>query len=153
LSSVNLPETERALQALSDPTHPFAELVKQRVLEDRADWSSETPWFTHPFCLAILRRELDNTKSNGGVYKIVDDRFVHEYQNGSSTSGIPEFLADPEIRRNEAPQRFCDDAAEKLQSLVIGLPGYHPLLKDADQRLTKLRAEFDRFAGNFRRAT
>src|SRR5262249_49378471 len=45
-----------------------------------------------------------------------------------------------------------DAAAEALAHVVIGLPDYHVLRKDAGQRLAALKQAFDRFAGTYRRA-
>jgi hypothetical protein len=64
---------------------------------------------------------------------------------------LPEALADPANRRGEAPERVCDVAAMKLERLVFGLPPYHPLLKDADKRLSAFKAAFDRYAGAYRK--
>jgi hypothetical protein len=66
---------------------------------------------------------------------------------------VPDFLRDPAVRHTEVEERACDVAVEKLGELVVGLPLYHPLFKDADERLKAVKAAFDRFAGKYRRAT
>ena len=44
-------------------------------------------------------------------------------------------------------------AAEKLGRLVLGLPPYHPLFKDADKSLAAYKATLERFGGHYRRAS
>ena len=145
LASTATPEADRALYALADPKHPSYRMAANRVLKERGEWRDSATWFAHPYCLAILRRELDNTQPTGAAYKIEENRLVHRRGDGYSSGGIPEYLADPAARHNEAVERTCDVAAEKLNGLVVGLPLYHPLFKDADKRLAALKAGLDRF--------
>jgi hypothetical protein len=122
-------------------------------LKERVDWLDSTPWFAHPYCLAILRRELDDTSPTGGTYKIQNGQLLEEHSYLSFTREMPKLLENPTARRKEATARACDEALDKLGQLVVGLPPYHPLLKDADKRLGLAKAAFDRFTGNYRRAT
>src|SRR5262249_39464524 len=54
-------------------------------------------------------------------------------------------------RLDEVEGRVCDDAAIKLGELTLGLPPYHPLLKDADARLRAVRETFDRYRDRWKR--
>jgi hypothetical protein len=153
LVNVRTPEADRALAALADPKHPQHQAVARKVLSGRGHDFDEGPWFAHPFCLRILRTALDDTTPTGATYEIEKDQLRRREKDGWSGGGIPEYLADPALRRNAAPERACDRVAEKLGELVVGLPLYHPLLKDADERLTALKGALDRFGGNYRRAT
>lgn len=71
----------------------------------------------------------------------------------STGTSLPELLADPAGRKERAAERVCDRAAEQLNELAIGLPAYHPLLKESGPRLQALRDRFDRFRDRFRPAT
>jgi hypothetical protein len=152
LASARLPEADRALDALADPQHPCHGLAAKRVLNERAGWGDSEGWFVHPYCLRILRMALDDTTPTGTTCAIEKDQLVDKGKNSEGSTGVPEFLADPAIRRDKAQERACDTAAKKLRELVVGLPLCHPLFKDADQRLAALKAGFDRFAGRHRQA-
>jgi hypothetical protein len=154
LLGVGTPEAERALDALADPKHPQHKAVTQQVLTQRiSGFGDERVWFAHPFCLSILRRALDDTTPTGAKYVIEKGTLWRREKDGGSGRNVPEFLADEAARREKADERACDAAAEKLGELVVGLPLYHPLFKDADSRLAELRITFDRYAGNYRRTT
>jgi hypothetical protein len=153
LSSLDLPEAERALDALTGRKHPYHHLAVARVLKERVEWSDSNPWFNHAFCLRLLREALEDPTPTGVKYHIAKDLLWRTDQAGQSSAAVPAWLADPAARRDEAAERVGDVAAGQLQALVAGLPLYHPLLKDADRRLTEFKAAFDRFAGNYRRAS
>jgi hypothetical protein len=55
-------------------------------------------------------------------------------------------LTDASKRKDAAPERICDVAAEKISEIVFGVPAYHPLLKDADVRLKALKEALDRYS-------
>jgi hypothetical protein len=152
LVHIGTPEAERALAALTNPKHPQHKAVVQQILTQRTGGFDREPWFAHWFCLPVLRRALDDTTPTGAKFSIEKGTLWRKKNEGGSGGPVPEFLADPAIRRDEAKERACDAAAEKLGQLVIGLPPYHPLFKDADKRLTGFKTAFDRFAGKYRRA-
>lgn len=153
LIGVGTPEAEGALATLADPKHPQHAAIAKQVLTRRPGWSDDRVWFAHPLCLSVLRHALDDTTPTGAKYVIEDGRLWHKAEGSSSGGGVPEFLREPAVRHSEAAERACDAAAEKLGELVVGLPLYHPLFKDADERLKAVKAAFDRFAGKYRPAT
>jgi hypothetical protein len=152
LINIGTPAAEQALDALADPKHPQHKAVARQVLSQRVrgGFPDEGPWFAHPFCLRILRTALDDTTATGATYVVEKDRLTRKEKGGYSSGGLPEFLADPALRRDEAVERTCDATAMKVSELVVGLPPYHPLFKDTDKRLTALKAALDRYAGNYR---
>jgi hypothetical protein len=150
LVDTKLPEADQALQQLADPQFKFADFVRKQVTSSRIHWHDDGPWLKHPFCLRILRRMLDDTTLTDSKYEISDGRLSVNSSNGSSSGPIPEFLQDPETRIDATNARVCDDAAEKLSSLLCFAPRFHPLFKDADERLAALKREYDRFDGKFR---
>ncbi|WP_157370000.1 hypothetical protein [Zavarzinella formosa] len=151
LSHDRTPEADQALKALADPKHPLHKVVTRQLLNPRNQGSNGEIWFSHPFCLTILRQALDDTTPTGYRFSIEEKYLWRKDKSGGGGSGVPEFLSDPAVRRNEADERACDVAAEKLAGLVIGLPVCHPMFKDADKRLIALKSAFDRFAGTYRR--
>ncbi len=153
LISVNTAEAGRALAAIADAKHPLHKAVAQLIREQNPRGIGDGPWFAHPFCLSLLRADLEDTSPTGKTYVIEDKTLWLRSASGGSGGGIPEFLADPKIRRDKVEQRVCDAAADKLAELVVGLPLYHPMFNDADKRLATFKAAFDRFGGNYRRAT
>jgi hypothetical protein len=104
----------------------------------------------HQYCLRILRRELDRTGATGATYLIRGGQLMRTYADGWSGGGMPDFLADPPVRNDSAAERACDQIAAKLLELVYGIPLYHPLFRDADDRLARMRAFLDRYMGKFR---
>lgn len=152
LTRVDIAECNNAIGALADPKHPFYEMTAKRVLGARM-WDDEAVWCSHPICLKILRKELDNTTATGRTYGI-EGNSLKMFRDGSwaGSSPIPEMLADPKKRRLRAPERKCDIAAERLHELVFGFPEYHVLFRDAGERLKTLKESFDRFEGSYRRA-
>jgi hypothetical protein len=151
LIGIEIPETERALAALTDPKHPLHKAVAQNLLTQGMNGFDRGPWFSHPFCLTILRKALDDTTPSGAKYVIEKETLWHRTETGGSGGRVPEFLSDPAVRREEVAERKCDAAAEKLGTLIPCLPLYHPMFKDADKRLEAFKAAYDRFVGSYRR--
>jgi hypothetical protein len=153
LVGVGTPEAERALAALADPKHPQHKAVAGRILAGRPrGFREEQVWFAHPFCLPILRKALDDTTPTGAKYVIEENSLRRKEKDGWGGGPVPEFLRDAAVRREEAAERACDTAAEKLHELIIGLPLYHPLFRDSEARLVSMKVAFDRFAGAYRLA-
>ena len=150
LISVETPEAERALEALASPKHPQHKAFRDRVIKERPDGHWDGQWFARPVCLPVLREALDDTSLTGVKYAIKEGLF---WKVGISGEGIPDFLAERAVRREEAEERVCDAAMENFGALVAGLPLYHPLFKNAEKRLAAVKTAFDRFAGNYRKTT
>jgi len=154
LGSAKTPAADAALAALTDPKHPGYAIAAQAIRDLKPGWSDDEAWFAHRYCIKLLGRELDNTTLTGTVVSVNDEgHYVERHQGGSSSGSIPDVIADPASRRQRAELRRCDVAASKLHELVIGLPGFHPLMKDADQRLDKLRKTLEQSMGSLRSAT
>lgn len=147
-AAAKLPETERALTAMTDPQHPAYGLLERSIFQTLID--DNRGWFDHPCCLPFLRKAMDDSRVTGRTIRVEDDRLLRDSEHGSSSGPIPPILQDCDARNSEAPERVCDAAACKMTELIVGLPGYHPLLKDADRRLDALKAAYDRFPGTFR---
>jgi hypothetical protein len=148
LTGAGTPEAEQAIQALTKPGHPQHALARKQLLDAVY---TDSAWHEHPFCLTILRSALEDTTPTGAKFSIDRGWLLRKYETGESGSPIPEALADTNNRRGEAPERVCDVAAMNLERIVLGLPLYHPLLKDADKRLSAVKAAFDRYAGAYRK--
>jgi hypothetical protein len=147
-------ECDRALYALADPNHPYHALVVRRVLSAGPhSLDDDSVWLRHPFCLSILRDPLNDTMPTGATWTIEGNSLVWTSDRGSSSGSIPEYLADPATRRQQAAERKCDEVAVKMGELVLGLPSYSPLMKDADARLATIKKLLDRYKGRFRSLT
>lgn len=154
LADARLPEADRALFAVADAKHPWHETVAAGVRGSRADRlrGFGGSWLFHPYCLPILRPALDDVTPTGATLAVEDGRVSWSSEKGWSALEMPAILRDPAVRKAKAAERRCDEAAANVSSLTAGVPAYHPLLKDADDRLPKLKAALDRFP-RFRRAT
>ena len=151
LAKAGSAEADKALYSIAEPNHPYHRLVATWVIKS-SQLRDSNDWFSHPYCLAILRNELDNIELTGETYQINGEYIQLTDRDSYNTSrSIPEFLVDPDVRNEKAQARAYDRAATQLQELVFGLPNYHPLLKDADKKLEALKAFFDRFEGRYRR--
>ncbi len=154
-TKIDLPETDRALFAATDSKHPLHDRIAQRIAATRPGTSphSGEPFLEHPFCLAFLRRDLDNHAPTGGTYQIRGKSLDLGGPNYQSSSTLPEFLLDPATRRESAPELVCDRAAVLIDEIVFGMPLVHPLRKDHDERLKEMIALLDRYQGRFRRSS
>jgi hypothetical protein len=146
LAAVRDAQADRALNAFADPTHPWYRETRSGVL---GAYDPAGRWLVHPFCLPILRRALDDRTPTGTNYEIRGKRLL--YGNGGSEP-IPDELHGVQLR-TEAVERLCDVAAAKLGGAVVGLPTYHCLFEDADEKRHAMRELLDRFAGRFRCAS
>lgn len=155
LGTSNTPPADAALAELSDPKHPYYAIAARGIQRGDSDWTDTSGWFVHPYCIAFLRRELDD-KTPTGTTAVIDEQEggVERFGNrGLSWHRMPDAIAVPASRRPRAELRKCDIAAEKLAALVIGLPVFHPLMNDFDQRLDTMRTVLDMKSGSLRRAT
>jgi hypothetical protein len=66
---------------------------------------------------------------------------------------LPEPFRDPRLLKDVAFERRCDRAAVMLAQIVYGLPPYHPLMRDADSRITELKRVFDSFPNGYHLVT
>jgi len=153
-TKINLPETDRALFAAADPKHPLHDRIAQKIAAIHPGGSSHfgEPYLEHPFCLAFLRRDLDDHTPTGGTYQIRGKSLDLGGPDYQSSSTLPGFLLDPATRYESAPELACARAAVLINELVFGIPLVHPLRKDHDDRLKEMIALLDRYQGRFRRA-
>jgi hypothetical protein len=152
LSRVASPEADRALGALTDPRHPQHAAAARQIISEDVHFSGEHGWFGHPYCLKILRAELENKTLTGATFSIQGNQVARSAKNSHGSSSMPEFLADQSQRREQAEERTCDAAAQKLAELIIGVPDYHVLQSDCDQRLASLKKVVDHFHGHYCKA-
>ena len=146
------PEADRALASLADPKHPAHPGAIKQLLEGRSHGFEGQAWHRHPFCLTILRKCLDDKTPTKTTYAIEKGTLWERTGSGGSGGGIPPLLSDPQTRHEQVTVRVCDLAALRIAEMVPGMPAFHPLLKDADERLARLKEAFDR-NGRYRVAT
>jgi len=145
LVTAGTPATDEALYALADPKHPYYERVALITRWAEPDnWFEPAKWFRHLFCLKVLRAELNRKEPTGITYRIEAGRLKEIEGDDWDSWEIPAPLANAGKRKAEARERRADAAAIKLGEFVYGLPWYHPLLMDADQRLVSMRKLLDR---------
>ena len=126
---------------------PVSELIDRPVSYGFGDDSR----FGHPFCLAILGRELADTTPTDGTYEIYGQRLEYKRTGMSSTSGLPDFLVARRMRNTFAGEAVCDRAACHINELAFGLPLVHPLRKDRDAQLERMKQLMIRYGNRFRR--
>lgn len=145
------PEAERALAAAAEPGHPYRDALARLVLAARDP--DARALFARPWYLPLLLPELERTEPTGTRYRVEGEMLHQEGERWSSTGPLqPERFGGAELAAS-ASERRCDVAAERLAGVLIGLPPYHPLLKDRDARLARIRADCARFVRGARLAT
>lgn len=143
-------EADRALEAIAREDHPAHGLVRDYLLQGSTGTNDYRALFMHRYCLAVLRRALDDGTASGVMYRRVSADRVHEQHLDWSREGaLPEELAGEDLRA-DAIGRRCDLAAAAISSMVYGTPAYHPLLRDAEARLASLRQYVDRYRDRMR---
>ena len=145
LGVAKTPPCDEALYALADAAHPQHAVVLSRLRAYDLSPGDEAEWFMHPYCLKLLRSELDRTGPDGRAYTVEGDSVVVQSPAGRRAAAMPAALAKAADRSARAAGRQCDAAARLLGALVYGLPEHHPLLRDADRRLTAMRETLDRY--------
>jgi hypothetical protein len=151
LAGSETPAGDLALRALAEPSHPYHALATERILAESTEkYGESSRWLAHPYCLLILRRALDDTRPTGVTYRVEGEWLKHFERNGEGSTSVPDLLADPAVRKPKAAERTCDVAGAQLHELVAGLPAYHPLRKDGEERLKTVAATLDRFRDRFR---
>jgi hypothetical protein len=154
LAEAGRPETSRALYAVTDPDHRFHRRVARRVFISCSANAFDTyaHWSNHPFYVGMLRRRMDCETDVGGVYEL--DERVYRYRNEilrcSQGSPVPKLLQISSMCGREASERACDGAAIRVWHCLFGVPAYHPLFKDAAERLAVMKAAVDSYRGRYR---
>jgi hypothetical protein len=148
LSTVSLPEVDRALFKLAEIKHPWHAILVEDLIRSPQYRSSRH--LHHPFWLPLLRELLDD-KTKLNVTLTLKDGGVQ--RNANEWSILPPVLADPKNRKTKVEMRRCDLAGELLVWVVSGMVDFHPLVIDADARLAEMAKTLDKYAGRFRRFT
>ena len=135
LMSAQLPETEQALMAFTQPKHPlypyFASRFTYENLHQNRDFSG------HPYCLSFLREVLKDTTPTGSTFHVEKNTLVEQGRNGGSSGTLQGELKDPANRREQAEGRRCDIQMMRMREVVSGLVEFHPLFKDSQDRFDR----------------
>jgi hypothetical protein len=152
LSVAGTPAADQALRALGDPRHPYHKAASTALL--RACGHHELDWFGHPYWFALARPMFDDATETGRVYKITNRGLEYTGPGNSyGVRGIPDFLRDPKLVRDEAAERIRDRLATEVSEALVGAPPYHPLRTDCDTARRALNEMLGRFDGRLRRVT
>lgn len=146
-----LPGARRALASLADPRHPHHARALAGALDGQVQWS-ENVWLADPSCVALLKSALADLTPTATAWSIADSRLTETGARYSSSSDIPRELQGVQLR-DRVDERTCDRAAARLSQMVVGLPTYHPLMRDAEQRLSRLTETMDRWSASARALT
>jgi hypothetical protein len=153
-AGARLPETERALYKLGGSGHPYHKAAVDGLIEREVVYGSVGSFLDHPYCVALLRGLLEDETPTRVRLSIQGLKMRLRRKGGGyiQSSQVPAVLLDPAKRKDEAALRRCDLAGE-MCGLIAGLPAFHPLLNEADDRLAAMRKVLDRFRGKFRALT
>jgi hypothetical protein len=162
LIASHLPEADKALYALAYPEHPQNKFVARlllrmllpnehlSVMPSAGHSDFELSW--HPYCLAVLRRELDNKQPTEVVSRSKDGR-IETTEEGSPAEGQPNKAGNPRLDPDQESQRICDLAAWKISDMAWGMPDTEPPATVSEDRLAAMKKILDRYRGRFHEAT
>ena len=152
LIHVGTPEADQALFAIATPQHPYCPLATSMILQlEPKETGENRVWFCHPYCLRILRREMDDKGRTDETIRIHARKLIRDTTFWGAEGPVPTFLKDSGPGW-VAAHRY-DRAAERMAELIFGSPPYSALLDDWRQRLASIKSLVDRFAGRYRRLT
>jgi hypothetical protein len=152
LSDCRTPEADEALYAMANPGHAYFSVVTLGILGNADERGRTEPWTRHPYCLTVLRHLLADRRPTGGhAYRRGDE--IEEWGPGKPRWWTPPGGSDPARWAEHVERTVGDDAADRLAQLVVGLPDYHPLRRDADRVRAETRELLGRYAGRFRPLT
>jgi hypothetical protein len=149
---VGVPETDDALFAIADPYHPYFLIAARAVLTEPQFRVGQNVWNRHPVCLAILRAGLADRRPIGHhAYRRGTD--VEEASGGPPRVWTPPGGANPDDWLEHVEYTAAADAADRAGEMLIGLPKYHPLRRDADRVLVETRTLLARYGRHVRPMT
>lgn len=140
LTQAELPETDAALMAIArKKNHPLHEYFAIRLRPYARDTGRASNYYSHPYCMVFYREWLKDTSPSGTVYQIsTSQRNKVEEENLSIRTGdmnigtgVHGIIKERAMRLDSVESRVCDDTMLHLSRMIIGMPEYHPLRKDA----------------------
>src|SRR5262245_20237178 len=134
----DLPEADRALHAVARLDHPLYPIVATAILDTTEMFNPYSAWRRHPFCLAVLRHGLDDTRLTGPHFYLRGDEIestpvrqiqtgrlgllIEEFtRRGDGRSRLPAHRPDRKDWLEHAEQRVCDVAAQRLTEMIAGV--------------------------------
>src|SRR5262249_14633787 len=156
LGQSGLPEGDGDLHAVARWDHPLSPIVATAILDTTEMSNPYSAWRRHPFCLAVLRHGLDDTRLTGRHFYLRGDEIestpvrqiqtgrlgllIEEFtRRGDGRSRLPAHRPDRKDWLEHAEQRVCDVAAQRLTEMIAGVEPYHPLRRDAEMSIDRLK--------------
>jgi hypothetical protein len=152
LTWMNRPEADAALTALANPMHPLHLFVRKRLLTYDEIQDTGSPIYGHPYCLPILWQALNDQQRTGATFSTNEPiRSVVRRAGVTSASGRwAAILKEGVNSKANAHERACDFAALILARRLAGVPDFHALARDADERLIQMKKTMSQFVGKWR---
>jgi hypothetical protein len=143
LGRVDLAPARELRRKLLNHTSPLYRPMRNILLRRLSKWRSS--YADSTFSLDFLRSMLKDTSSKKNSKWSVDSDIVWFDESGETNiENLPESLSKPKQHKEEAAARVCDLAGYYLNRYVAGLPETHPLARDQEDRLRKMRLAFDK---------
>jgi hypothetical protein len=138
LVNAKIPETEKALESFTKANHPLHEFFDHQLdVRNHDRFPHGEDFYSHPYCLVFYSRWLKDTTPSGITYRIERDSVAAKSPKFQSMGSIYGLLKDPQARNDSAESRVCDEVMLHLSRMIVGMPEYHPLLKDAQARFDR----------------
>jgi hypothetical protein len=137
LADSEVPEADATLHALAAPAHPFHDQALGLV-RVRHGGDDDEIWTFSNAVIDLLDSGLDDRRPTGAVWKMENGEAIRHLGDGTSGGSLDQRFSGERMEA-EAVERRCDQAAVRLSELMAGLPPYHCLLADRDERLAVIR--------------
>jgi hypothetical protein len=146
LSHAHDPSGRQALMAIQADSHPLHDRALASMLAVLHDASS--PWFSDSFCLGMLASKLDDTTLTENWCSLAG-RQVNLTGRTMGMENLPDGI-NPADCMPSTQVRRCDAVATLIAKLLMGVPIYHPLLKDRDLRRARMRSFIAEYGSHLR---
>lgn len=136
-----IPETDAALDAIANNTHPLHNYFAVRLKPYHFSRSRESNFYSHPYCMKFYREWLKDTSPSGSTYEVKthtrnnvpDESLSIRTKQSNIMASIYGIIKEKKNRRDKVETRVCDDTMLYLTRIILGLPAYHPLRTDSQQ--------------------
>jgi acyl-CoA thioesterase-1 len=148
-----LREADRALAALTQPGHRFYPLTRHLLLTAWPRSSENYLLFSHPYWVALLRHSMNDTALSGAIIEVTGEYVARVIQTSGENYSLPPEMANTVAwRKQTQEERVCDHVFRRISTTVLGMPFYHPLLKDTRAAQFAITERLNTFDGRLRPA-
>lgn len=142
--------SQKALAALADSRHPFFPATVRGIARENHG-SGDDHWSRHPFWYPVALAALENKRPTGRTFWLTERGYISNSDAPQNGDGIEDWLKALNPASNVTQKELLQDcAALALVDRVPGLPRYHLLAPDREERLARIRFLTKAWAGRMK---